>query len=350
MLQSKLDLPKMVVVKDNKRRVTLKDIKSSLTKKLEDEDETEQIKKDILFKIADNLFSKNMSLMDVLHKSVIDKVIDGKEYQLITRTSLINNLMNVGVSLSLNDQVHFKDLIRPIMQDFVDVKLVLKILEDLGIFEDVPPSNKHLDYNKLEGPAIRIFNEIIRYMKTNEIIDTLEFINKDNCDLIEVVGKDKSDTIQVIQALKLRDVLRSKDIINYGDDLNENFTEFLEVSPEYSDIIMIRKLKKAIRDIENCKYFRNFGESRRVKARNSALEPGAINPRRSLFKASKYYSTISPALERKNQITEEIGEEVKSQIQKKIERAVEDWKYKKLQSNHPAQINLLSVILIIAFC
>lgn len=221
-------------------------------------------KKNVLFKIADCLFSKNQSLMDILHKKIHDKVIDGKEYQLIKRKSLINSLSSFGIAMNYEDVQYFKDLIRPVIQDFVDVRVVLDIMNDLGISENLPPSNKHMDYKKLEGPSIRIFNRIINYMKTNEIMDIINFLNKENLDLIEVVGKDKQDTIETIQALKLRDILRDKDIINYGEELDDNFIEFLEVSPQYNDIIMIRKLKKAIKQIKECKYFQYFGDEKRV--------------------------------------------------------------------------------------
>lgn len=283
----------------------------------------------LLFKIADLLFAKNQTLMDLLHMKIHDKVIDGKEYQLIKRNSLINCFSKIGVSFNHHDQMHFKDLIRPIMQDFVDVKVVSKIMEDLGIVEDIPPATKHLDYNKLQGPAIRIFNRIVRYMKTNEIIDVIEFLHKENCELIDVVSKTKQDKIETIQAVKLRDVLRSKDIIQYGEDLDENFIEFLELSPEYNDIIMIRKLKKAIKDIKESKYFQHFGYDKR----EGEPEPSDddLQPKRSINKSpTKYYSQTDfrDTLSEMKELNKD--KDLSRDIKKKIQKAVEDWKLNKL--------------------
>jgi hypothetical protein len=73
--------------------------------------EIDKLKKEVLFKIADSLFSMNITLMDVLHNKIYDKVIDGKEYQLIKRTCLINQLNRIGVPLNLREQMMFKDLI-----------------------------------------------------------------------------------------------------------------------------------------------------------------------------------------------------------------------------------------------
>ena len=46
-------------------------------------------RKETLFRIADELFSKNQTLMDVVHQKIYDKVIDGKEYQVISNKDLL---------------------------------------------------------------------------------------------------------------------------------------------------------------------------------------------------------------------------------------------------------------------
>lgn len=283
----------------------------------------------LLFKIADHLFSRNQTLMGLLQMKIHDKVIDGKEYQLIKRNSLINWFSKIGVSFNHHDQMNFKDLIRPIIQDFVDVKVVLKIMEDLGITEDIPPATKHLDYNKLEGPAIRIFNRIIRYMKTNEIIDVIEFLHKENCELIDVVSKTKQDKIETIQAAKLRDVLRSKDIIQYGEDLDDNFIEFLELSPEFNKIIMIRKLKKAIKDIKDWKYFQYYGYDKREGESEPPDED--LQMKRSINKSpTKYYSqqNLRETMSELKELSKD--RDLSQDVKRKIQKAIEEWKLNKL--------------------
>lgn len=177
LLESKVEKPKTAAITQFKQ-MKFKDIHKIISKaNNNDEEEIEKIKKEILFKIADNLFSKNQTLSDILNKKVFDKVIDGKEYQLIRRASLINTFRNLGIPFSIDEQIYFKDLVRPIIQDFIDVAVLREIMENLGIVEDIPPSTKHIDYNKLEGQSIRIFNRIIKYMKKNEILGMLSVLN-----------------------------------------------------------------------------------------------------------------------------------------------------------------------------
>jgi hypothetical protein len=329
LLESKINMPKKKIITQFKQ-MKFKDLHQVIAKiNSDDEEEVERIKKEILFKIADNLFSKNQTLMDIFHKNVFDKVIDGKEYQLIRRASLINTFKNLGIPFSIDEQMYFKDLVRPIIQDFVDVKILKEIMEDLGISEDIPPSTRHMDYNKLEGPSIRIFNRIIKYMKRHKISDVVDFLCKENWDLIEVVGKEKRDNIQVIEATKMRDILRNKDIIGYGEDLNDNFAEFLEVSPEYSNIIMVRKLKKALKDIENCRYFQRFGVDRRVK-REDLEERRLFNMNKLSYKKTLSHSSIIQKENNASRMQNLFNLKFSDDLQNKIQNALKSSKYIKL--------------------
>uniref|UniRef100_A0A7S3IZZ3 Uncharacterized protein n=1 Tax=Euplotes harpa TaxID=151035 RepID=A0A7S3IZZ3_9SPIT len=119
----------------------------------------------------------------------------------------------------------------------------MEILEMLGIRKDVPLATKHMDYTKLEGEAIRIFNRIIKYMDKNHIDDVMEFVGKKNIQNVTIVSKTKEHWIETVHRDKMRDVLRSKAIIRYGEELNDNFVEFLQVSPDHDEIIMASKFK-----------------------------------------------------------------------------------------------------------
>ena len=70
-----------------------------------------------------------------------------------------------------------------------------------------------------------------------------------------MVAKHREEVIEVIDAMKFQNLLKSKEIIEYGDEINDTFIEFLSVSKEYSEIIMLRKLKKALKEIKNWGYF-----------------------------------------------------------------------------------------------
>lgn len=301
--------------------------------------EIDKLKKEVLFKIADSLFSMNITLMDVLHNKIYDKVIDGKEYQLIKRTCLINQLNRIGVPLNLREQMMFKDLIWPIIQDYIDMSVVKGVLEKLGITENMPTNTKYLNYSKLQPSAIRIFNKIIRYMDTHDMNDIVEFLRKENLEVVDVVSKNKEDKIQIIQSIKLRDVLRSKDIIKYGEDLDDNFKEFLGVSHDHEDIIMIRKFKRAMKDIKNSKYLQYFGWEKRFGEPED--HGGELGSNQFLNKKqTRYYSMLDVTTSFKDSIILNKKAILEPHVEKKITRAYENWKYNKLASDREFEVSV----------
>lgn len=89
----------------------------------------------------------------------------------------------------------------------MDITKLENILAKLGIEDEKPVSTKHLDYSKLTGNSIRIFNKINHDMNELEIEDVAEFIGKDNLELVEVVTKTKTEQVETIHAHKMRTVL-----------------------------------------------------------------------------------------------------------------------------------------------
>ena len=79
--------------------------------------------KEVLFKISDFLFENKISFVELLNKTpkIIDKVIDGKEYQLIKRQDMFDWIVNAGIKLSLLEQEKLKTIAKHLYLDFVDV-------------------------------------------------------------------------------------------------------------------------------------------------------------------------------------------------------------------------------------
>jgi len=175
----------------------------------------------------------------VIHSKVFDKVIDGREYQLIKVKELLLSFKKIGIEFDQKDKKYLNDLLVPILNDLVDIKVLERILGDLGIKEDIPVSTPQIDFSKLEGQTVRICNKIIRYMRAYDITDVSKLIQRDEIELFNVVSKTKEHVIQTIQVSKFKDILKSKDIIKHGDDIDEKFLEFLQVSPAHEDIIVI---------------------------------------------------------------------------------------------------------------
>ena len=231
-------------------------------------------RKDLIFRIADELYIRNITLMDVINSKIYDKVIDGREYQLIRIKDLISCLMKIGLEFDEKDKKYLNDFLVSMLNDSTDVKELITIMKGLGIVEDFPASTKTIDYFQLEGRTIRIFNRIIGYMKECDISDCIDIIPKEEIDLFTVVSKDKERMVETIRTFKFRDLLRSKDIINYGEELEEQFLELLVINENHKDIILLQKFMKITDIIWKFKYFSYFGwEIRSIKAEVSNLAP-----------------------------------------------------------------------------
>ena len=68
--------------------------------------------------------------------------------------------------------------IKPVLRDNININDIAFLLNNLGIEEKLPKSTLQLDYKRLKGPEIRIFNRIIRYVNDHLDFDDKEFAVK----------------------------------------------------------------------------------------------------------------------------------------------------------------------------
>ena len=137
-------------------------------------------------------------------------------------------------------------------------------MKNLGIEEKIPKSTPQLNYEKLKGPGIRIFNRIIKYMNENDLetVDEL-WRSEDILETYEVISKTKTHNIEVIHVDHFRDLLRKISIVPFGEELDDDFKEFLELNEEYDHLIMVKKLKKSLKAISKNEYFQSFGTKKK---------------------------------------------------------------------------------------
>jgi len=64
-----------------------------------------------------------------------------------------------------------------------------------------------------------------------------------------VISKQKQHNIQVISDLKMREILQDKKIIPYGEELNEEFVDFLSLNDDFDTIIMLNKFRRSLIDM-----------------------------------------------------------------------------------------------------
>ena len=60
-------------------------------------------------------------------------------------------------------------------------------------------------------------------MNDQKIVELEDFLGRSNLETIEMITRSKTEHIEVIKSLKLRDIFRYKGIINFGQDLEDEF-------------------------------------------------------------------------------------------------------------------------------
>jgi hypothetical protein len=104
------------------------------------------------------------------------------------------------------------------------------LLVKLGIEDERPESNKHLNYSKINASTIRIFNKVNHDMNEQGIEKLEEFIGEENLDDLEVEIGGEVQILKTIAATKLQRIFQEKGIINYGQDLDDDFIYFVSLN------------------------------------------------------------------------------------------------------------------------
>lgn len=104
-----------------------------------------------------------------------------------------------------------KNLTPEVYPGSINLQALEMLVANLGITDEKPQPNEHLDYSKMTGGCIRILNKINHDMNEQKALDFYQFLN--------ITDKDK-----VMDPLQLRDIFRQKGIINYGEDLDDDFS------------------------------------------------------------------------------------------------------------------------------
>ena len=229
------------------------EIVSTQSEKIESEEQLNfnkgQAIQDFIFKISEEFFNKSLTVSEFLKEYIIDKTLDGKEYQVVKRQQLLDAFKKERIDINYKDRLAIKELLIPLWKDYIDVTHIQKILSNLGIKEDIPVSTKFLNFDKLTVPSVRIFNRIINYMKKEHAMNSAKDFLKDKIQTKIIVARGKEFSVETIPAQLFEAVLRDLKLLRRHEEIPEEFNEFIELSPTNEDIILIKKLDNAITTI-----------------------------------------------------------------------------------------------------
>lgn len=255
--------------KNEELQKVMKEQQALKNQNLDPGDNQEQaIAQEFFIRLAHFLFKKKLTLYQVIHSKIFDKMINGNEVELISVDHFWRLLQKVGFKVITSEKNAVNTMIKnPVLHEIIEVKGLRRILSQLGIVEDVPQNTKNFNYDDLSGIGIRVINKIVREMKNKKITDITEFLGKENIEDKQLVAGKKTEVVEIISAESFLKVLRQKAILRRWEDLDENLQIFLSLPSASSisknslsgDQLMIRKIKKCVQDFQNCEFFEYYG-------------------------------------------------------------------------------------------
>lgn len=195
-------------------------------------------------RLAEFMFNNDLTLYQIIHSKIYDKMFNGREYELINSKSFFRMLEERGFSIDEKEKKAVSSLLKnSYLIDVIEVDKISKILEELMIKEDIPAPSKNFNYKHLTAPDIRLMNKVVQYLDEHNMEEIDDFIGKERIKLIEVVGNKKKEDIQVVNAHDFLQTLVEKNLID-DDELNEGLQMFFAISVDNMDKLMVRKIKK----------------------------------------------------------------------------------------------------------
>lgn len=182
---------------------------------------------------------------------ITDKTIDGREYQLIRREHLFDCFETLGFTLSLSDRRWLKTVFTPLISDLVNVDIVVKTFEILGIREDVPQVYKGMNFDTLTGSAIRVINRILKYMNENNIQDIHILVEPCELKAVTVVSKKGEWKVETVALSDFETFLKQKKIIDYSEHLDDRLVELFQLSNDHDDMLVVKKIEKVLNKVNH---------------------------------------------------------------------------------------------------
>lgn len=201
------------------------------------------LNKQFFVRLADFMFNNDMTLYQIIHKKIYDKMFNGREHELISAKTFFSILEERGFPASAGEREAIGNLLKNSnLIDVIEVEKIVKILEELDIKEDKPVASKNFDYRHLSAPDIRQVNRIIAYMEENDISEVEDFLGRERINRIEVIGNNKREDIEIIDIDQFTDCLEDKNLIE-NDELSDGIQMFFAISLDNIDKLMVRKIK-----------------------------------------------------------------------------------------------------------
>ncbi len=216
-------------------------------------------------RIANRMFKQKLAVSALYHDVAFSKAIDGENAELITPADFLNGLVKLGLN-DLND-VEKACLVKVLAindeETLIKLKDLMQILADFGIKE-----------KESEEPGENGAEEDMNFEELDKVSMVLmlaltEYIMKAKVPLYELFGEAiYQQEVQMDSDHMVVDLINSGDFfsvlgkigINSEEKEHDNLKAFLCIDPEYTDKLVVRKVKKAIEEFATNEELRTYAQ------------------------------------------------------------------------------------------
>jgi hypothetical protein len=222
------------------------------------------------------------------------------------KTALHTKIVDMNHNGMMKEKIKFKDMMQVFKYvRFIDEEMecmkkllcsqtnddtiliddLISIFKKLGIKESLP-KKKHLNFQKLENKSIRILNRFFEFLDANDL--PISKIYKEHCIHMKIKTKNGLRSDELLATNKFFEILFLTKVKNSIMPC-ANLVEFLCVSKECHEYLMLRKIERAQKEFRKNDYLKRIGFAKRIEGeikpefKIMKLEELNLNQKRAIF-------------------------------------------------------------------
>jgi hypothetical protein len=138
------------------------------------------------------------------------------------------------------------------------------MMSEFGVYEKIPKDRQTLTFSQLDTKGIQLINKIVKYIETNNSSVDKMFGSM----YFQIDIKTNEGESFLIDAIKAQDFWTQLKECELRKSLMqiECLIFFFCVSQEFTEYMMVNKIKKAVKEFASSTYFKSFGTKKRTEA------------------------------------------------------------------------------------
>ncbi len=226
----------------------------------EREKEAQELATEFFKKSAKKMFTLKTTISRLLVDKVFDLMLNGNEMALVHAKDFFKKMEELGLEICKDTRAVLIQLFSSGRDgSLFEIQKIESVYRELGIEDQLPESTPFMDYSKLDNESIRLLNKINLHLRQKSI--AIDSLCQGDLETIQIEGApgQPAELVQYIDNKKLCAILR-KHKLSDDYELHENLLFFLCIHPDIAlEKIMIRKLRVALKRIDENEYCKSLG-------------------------------------------------------------------------------------------